>query len=65
MSDTGIVKIRRLLLKVVKDLAAGETPPGMNAASYRVRSSRFRLPESMQFSDALDEHIRIDETRKG
>src|SRR6476646_7488813 len=60
VSDTAIIKIRRLLLKAVKDLEQGATPPGLNAASYRVRSARFRLPKGKPFDKAADEHVRID-----
>ena len=60
VSDTAIIKIRRLLLKAVKDIEQGATPPGLNAASYRVRSARFRLPKGKPFPQAADEHVRID-----
>jgi len=38
--DAAIVKIRRLLLQTLKDHADGKSLPGMNPASYRVRSRR-------------------------
>ena len=41
ISDTAIVKIRRLLLQTLKDHAAGKPLPGLDPASYRVRSARF------------------------
>ena len=58
VSDMGIAKIRRFLLNAVRDHEAGGTPPGMNGASYRVRSARFRLPASAGFAGAVDQHVR-------
>lgn len=39
--DIEIVKIRRLFQQALDDMAAGKQPPGMNAASYRVRMHRW------------------------
>ena len=59
MSDSVIIKMRRLLLKTVQDVAEGATPPGLNAAAYRVRSSRFTVPATVSFEDAVDEFVRV------
>ena len=61
VSDTAIIKIRRLLLQALADLAAGAEPPGLKAASYRVRSARFRLAQGRPFQAHVDEHIRTDQ----
>jgi nitrite reductase/ring-hydroxylating ferredoxin subunit len=58
--DAAIVKIRRLLLQMLKDHAAGKTLPGMDPASYRVRSGRFEVPKGVPFIDAMDQYIRRD-----
>ena len=60
VSDTAIIKIRRLLLQTLQDHADGKPLPGMAAASYRVRSARFRLPTSTRFTDVVDGHVRLD-----
>ena len=60
VSDTAIIKIRRLLLQTLKDHAAGRPLPGMAPASYRVRSARFTTPAGTRFQDVMDGHVRID-----
>jgi phthalate 4,5-dioxygenase len=58
--DAAIVKIRRLLLQMLKDHAAGKPLPGMNPASYRVRSGRFEAKKGVPFEDAMAEFVRRD-----
>ena len=58
--DAAIVKIRRLLLQTLKDHAAGKLPPGMDPASYRVRSGRFEAPKGVPFVDAMAQYVRRD-----
>jgi phthalate 4,5-dioxygenase len=58
--DAAIVKIRRLLLQTLKDHAAGKLLPGMDPASYRVRSGRFEAPKGMPFVDAMAQYVRRD-----
>jgi phthalate 4,5-dioxygenase len=58
--DAAIVKIRRLLLQMLKDHAAGKPLPGMDPASYRVRSGRFEAAKGVSFVDAMSEYIRRD-----
>ncbi|HEY7300127.1 MAG TPA: Rieske 2Fe-2S domain-containing protein [Xanthobacteraceae bacterium] len=60
VSDTAIVKIRRLLLKTLDDYAAGRPLPGINPASYRVRSGRWELPKGAPFADMMGELVRAD-----
>jgi phthalate 4,5-dioxygenase len=59
-SDAAIVKIRRLLLQTLKDHAAGKPLPGMNPASYRVRSGRFEARNDVPFVDAMQQFIARD-----
>ena len=59
-SDAAIVKIRRLLLQTLQDHAAGKPLPGMNPASYRVRSTRYEAPKGAPFPEMMDRHVRID-----
>ena len=58
--DAAIVKIRRLLLQTLKDHAAGKPLPGMNPASYRVRSGRFEARKDVPFIDAMEQFIGRD-----
>ena len=57
VSDTSIIQIRRLLLQSLKDFEHGRTPPGLDPASYRARSSRFTLPEGESFQAAVDDQL--------
>jgi hypothetical protein len=59
-SDTAIIKIRSLLLQTLKDMAAGADLPGFDPASYRVRSTRFRLPAGEPFEAAVADHVALD-----
>jgi phthalate 4,5-dioxygenase oxygenase subunit len=58
--DAAIVKIRRLLLQTLKDHAAGKPLPGMDPASYRVRSGRFEASREEPFADAMERYVRRD-----
>ena len=58
--DAAIVKIRRLLLQTLKDHADGKLLPGMNPASYRVRSGRFEAPKGVPFVEAMENYVRRD-----
>jgi phthalate 4,5-dioxygenase len=58
--DAAIAKIRRLLLEMLKDHAAGKPLPGMNPASYRVRSGRFEAKKGVPFEAAMAEFVRRD-----
>ena len=60
VSDTAIVKIRRLLLQTLKDHADGKALPGMDPKSYRVRSARCELPKGAPFADSMGERVRVD-----
>jgi nitrite reductase/ring-hydroxylating ferredoxin subunit len=56
--DAAVVKLRRLLLKTLDDHAAGKPLPGMDAASYRVRSSRCEAPKGMDFAPTMVDRLR-------
>jgi phthalate 4,5-dioxygenase len=60
VSDTAIVKIRRLLLQTLKDHAEGRPLPGIHPASWRVRSARYKAPVAASFAETMDRHVRID-----
>jgi len=53
-SDTGIIRIRRLLLDCIRDHEAGKTPPGLDPRSYRARSSRFLLKPGDSFRRVVE-----------
>src|SRR5436190_57997 len=60
VSDTAIVKIRRLLLATLKDHAAGKPLPGIDPKSWRVRSARYKAPSGAAFADTMERHVRLD-----
>ncbi len=60
VSDTAIIKIRKLLLRALKDHAAGAPLPGMKAASYRVRSARFKTAKGVPFARDMRSHVDLD-----
>jgi phthalate 4,5-dioxygenase len=61
VSDTSIIKIRRFLLQTLKSAEDGATPPGLDPASYRVRSGRFTLPKGKDLDAAVLDFVRIKE----
>jgi len=62
VSDTAIIKIRSLLLQTLADMALGAPLPGIDPASYRVRSTRFRLPSGEPFESVADDRVALDST---
>ena len=60
VSDTAIIQIRRLLLQTLDDHAAGKALPGMDPASYRMRSARFTVPRERSFAETVQSHVRLD-----
>jgi hypothetical protein len=60
-SDTTIIQIRRLLLRALKDFEAGGTPPGLDPASYRVRSGRFTMATGQPLAERVYDFVRIKE----
>ena len=59
LSDTAIVKIRRLLLQTLKDHADGKPLPGLKPESFRVRSARTELPKGAPFADSMADLVRV------
>ena len=59
VSDSVIIKLRRLLLQTLRDFDEGTRLPGLDPAAYRVRSGRFTLPPGKSFAEAVDEYVRI------
>ena len=57
-SDAAIAKLRRLLLQTIQDHAAGKTLPGMDSASYRVRSVRFEMKKGQMAAADMAERVR-------
>jgi hypothetical protein len=60
ISDTAIVKIRRLLLQALKDHAAGKPLPGADPKSWRVRSARYKAAAGASFAETMEQHVRVD-----
>jgi nitrite reductase/ring-hydroxylating ferredoxin subunit len=60
VSDTAIIQIRKLLLQSLKDFRAGKTPPGLDPASYRARSTRFTLRDGESFEETIKEQLKRD-----
>ena len=58
LSDMIIVRIRRLLLQALEDHAAGKTPTGLDASSYRVRSTRYEAPVGVSIANDMAELVR-------
>ena len=58
--DAAIVKIRRLLLQAVRDNAAGKPIPGLDPASFRVRSTRYEAPKDAPFVETMKRNIRLE-----
>jgi hypothetical protein len=63
-SDTVIVRLRRLLLRTLRDLDSGAPLPGRDPRSYRVRSALFTLPAERAFEQAVDEFVRMDDVTR-
>ena len=49
-----------MVLQTLKDMAAGKEPPGLDPASYRVRSAAFTLPKGKVFEKEVHEYLRTD-----
>jgi hypothetical protein len=59
-SDTGIIMARQRLLRAAKALASeGTRPPGVSAASQRVRSASILLPKDVAFKEGAAEALRL------
>ncbi len=59
-TDGVLPRLRRHLLRALKDMEDGKPMPGMDPSSYRVRSAVFPVPRGRTLADAVDEATRID-----
>ena len=60
-TDNAIIMARSALRKAAQALASGVEPPGRTAASQRVRSATFVLPEGVRFTDARGADLTVRE----
>ena len=58
-TDNGIIMARHRMLKAIKALEAGVTPPGVELAHQRVRSAAIVLPPDRPFKDAAKEELTV------
>jgi phthalate 4,5-dioxygenase len=61
VSDTIIIKLRRLLLQTLDEVGRGKEPPGLEPRSWRVRSARYKLPSGRPYEYGFDAHVRVRE----
>jgi len=59
VSDTVIIRLRRLLLQILRDFEKGDAPPALDPASYRVRSARFVAPAESRFEEVAGNFVRV------
>ena len=57
VSDTALIKLRRLLIETAENMARGIEPPGLDGNGYHVRSARFTAPADVPFEDALGDRL--------
>ncbi|MBV8837023.1 MAG: aromatic ring-hydroxylating dioxygenase subunit alpha, partial [Alphaproteobacteria bacterium] len=60
-TDNGIIMARHRMLKAIKALEAGATPPGVDTAHQRVRSAAVVLPPDQPFIDGAKEALSVRE----
>jgi phthalate 4,5-dioxygenase oxygenase subunit len=56
-TDNGIIMARHRLMRAIKGLDKGETPPGVDPVHQRVRSAAVVLPRDQAFKDAAREAL--------
>ena len=59
--DNGIIMARHRMLKAIKALEQGVTPPGVDPAHQRVRSAAVILPPDQPFCDGAREALAVRE----
>ncbi len=58
-TDRGIMLARRMMFKAIKALQEnGETPPGVDPETHKVRSASVLLPRDQEYKDAAKEQLR-------
>src|SRR5947199_10806985 len=60
-TDNGIIMARHRMLKAIKALEAGTTPPGVETVHQRVRSAAVVLPPDQAFTDGAREALLVRE----
>jgi phenylpropionate dioxygenase-like ring-hydroxylating dioxygenase large terminal subunit len=60
-TDNGIIMARHRMLKAIKALEKGVTPPGVDTAHQRVRSAAVVLPPDQPFTDVAKEALSVRE----
>jgi phthalate 4,5-dioxygenase len=60
-TDNGIIMARHRLLRALKAMEKGETPPGVALEHQKVRSAAVVLPPDRPFKDAAKEALRVQE----
>lgn len=58
-TDNGIIMMRHRLLRTLKAMEKGETPPGLDLAHQRVRSAAIVLPPDRPYKDAAKEALMV------
>jgi hypothetical protein len=58
-TDNGIIMMRHRLLRTLKAMEKGETPPGLDPAHQRVRSAAVVLPADQPYKDAAKEALTV------
>jgi len=58
-SDMAIITLRRMLLHALRDVGNGSQPPGLDPASYRVRSTGMTVPPGASFQEMVGDYVRI------
>ena len=56
-TDNGIIMARHRLLRALKAMEKGETPPGIDARAPALRSAAVVLPPDQPFKDAAKEAL--------
>ena len=59
-SDRAIIQVRKFMLGALQEVKDGLPPPGLNAASYKVRPTGFAIESKREYSRAVWEFIGTD-----
>jgi phthalate 4,5-dioxygenase oxygenase subunit len=60
VSDTAVIKLRRLYLSALRDFEKGIRPPGLGSDGYAMRATRFTLPPGKSIEDGIRDFVRIN-----
>ena len=63
-TDNGIIMARHRLLRALKAMEKGETPPGISLEHQRIRSAAVVLPPDKHFKDAAKEALVVQTGRE-